>query len=270
VKIYNAGEQIPENEEFCHIVAKDGIYLKKSNHFYECIVKVNGIPSLPAQEESLLLKAGVPKIPYSLVEEAISFFRAVQKEHSSEAAVLLIYNDKESKWSIKPVRQKVSGASVKYEVDGVPGVCGTIHSHCGMSAFFSGTDNEDDSQIDGFHIVVGNVDSRTPEIAISVTANGRRFSGTAEILIDGLPSPEAKHPWLSFVEKESNFLQDRIVPMQPVTLFDGKEEQKKEGEKKKKIPRYQFLKTLKEIRDWPEESKEELVDSLFNDYEWWE
>ncbi len=168
MKIYKAGEKIPDEEAFCYVVARDGFYLKKSNHFYNCVVKVKSIPGLPEMEESLVLRQGMPKIPYSLVEEAIAFFRAVYEEYNSEAAVLLVFDKHEKQWSILPMKQRVSSASVEYGAGAVSGICGTIHSHCNMGAFFSGTDDKDDSQIDGFHIVVGNINSERPEMAASV------------------------------------------------------------------------------------------------------
>lgn len=268
MKIYKAGEEIPEGEDFCYIVARDGFYLKKSNHFYGCVVKVKSIPDLPELEESLVLRQGMPKIPYSLVEEAIAFFRAVFNEYNSEAAALLVFDNHEKQWSIRPVKQRVSSASVEYGTGAVSGVCGTIHSHCNMGAFFSCTDDKDDSQTDGFHIVVGNINSDRPDIAASVSVNGARFNCEPGHLIDGLPDPEPKHPWLSFVEK-GTLARDKKTIAGTQDMFEGfAREQKGDKEEEKTVTRYELLKVLEQVKSWPEESKGELFDMLIEDSEW--
>jgi len=58
----------------------------------------------------------------------------------------------------------VRGLRVSYDLSTLPPapegfeLFGTIHSHAGISAFHSGTDDRDEIHFDGLHITVGNLD----------------------------------------------------------------------------------------------------------------
>gem|GEM_PF-7129334 len=67
-------------------------------------------------------------------------------------------------WQIAVPLQSVRGLRVSYDLSTLPPapegfeLFGTIHSHAGISAFHSGTDDRDEIHFDGLHITVGNLD----------------------------------------------------------------------------------------------------------------
>jgi len=142
----------------------------------ESMVPVKNISILQSIEATAQMH--IAEIPGPMFAKVISFFRAVYKEHRSEAIVLIFYNEKRRSYKIFPPYQKVSYASVDYNkgisLDGWQ-MIGTIHSHSSMSAFHSGTDDADEASFDGIHITIGDNDDEEVSISASIVANGTRF-----------------------------------------------------------------------------------------------
>ncbi len=207
IPIIKAGEPVPEPP--CHIIGRDGFYLRKANRLFECTVRVPSAPELEAVEEKAVWLA--PKIPYAVIEEALEFFCAVHDAYGSEAIAMLTLRD--GKWGVVAPAQKVSPAHLDYEVDAKEcrGLAGTIHSHGSMGASFSGTDHRDVTDFDGVHIVLGRIAMPVPQIAAGVYANGRLFEFRPEDIIEGLDSKaEApkQHPWMAKVVRAMDGFDD--------------------------------------------------------------
>jgi len=184
-----------------YIVGKDGFYLKKKTPLYECTVKVPELPEYPEVKESVTWTA--QKLPWSLIESTLDFFRAVYMKYQGEAIVLVTHED--GAWDISVPKQTVEPAHLKYKcVDKVTPV-GTIHSHCNMGAFFSGTDDSDVINFDGLHIVLGRISQPFPEIAAAVYINGRSFECRPDDIIADMPgnpdNKERNHPWMKHVRR---------------------------------------------------------------------
>lgn len=118
----------------------------------------------------------VPKIPASLLDVVIVYFRQIYNKCSSEVFVQFFYNPDEHEYIIYIPKQKVSPASVKYERNheyekGKIFVF-EIHSHGNMGAFFSGTDDGDEKE-DRFFGVIGKVESRKPELSLRLCIGGK-------------------------------------------------------------------------------------------------
>jgi len=197
IPVVNAGGATPDAPAY--IVGKDGFYLKKRTPLYECTVKVPELPDYPEVGESVQWTAS--KLPWSLIESTLDFFRAVYMKYQGEAIVLVTHDN--GTWDISVPRQTVEPAHLKYRrVDKVTPV-GTIHSHCNMGAFFSGTDDSDVVNFDGLHIVLGRISLPFPEIASAVYINGRMFECRPEDIIADMPghseSKDKKHPWMKHV-----------------------------------------------------------------------
>lgn len=174
VYLYEGGE-LP-SDEICYLIAKQGIFLKKKVGLVESLTKVDKISIL--NELKPWAKMDLPKIPGNYAAKIISFFKAVVDKFGGEANVLLYYNDQEKKYKLSIPTQEVSGAACDYKIEGtsIPGynLVGTIHSHARMSAFHSGTDDDDEKNFDGLHITIGHLTDDFSSISASIVVNGFR------------------------------------------------------------------------------------------------
>lgn len=175
VHVNDGQVEMPKDDVF-YIVAKEGVFLKKKLGIMESIAPVDNISILDSV--STMAKLHIRRIPGKTFGKVINFFKAVYAEHRSESIVLLFYSEEKKRYKIFPPRQKVTAASLDYNrgitVDGMS-MIGTIHSHGGMSAFHSGTDDDDEKSFDGLHITIGDVDDVDVSISASIIANGYRF-----------------------------------------------------------------------------------------------
>ena len=173
--INDGKNEVPEDDIF-YIICKEGVYLKKRMGVMESMAPVQNISILESVQATARMH--IVPIPGPLFAKVMSFFRAVYKEHRSEAIVLIFYNEKTDAYKIFPPYQKVNFGTVDYnkgiQLDGWQ-MIGTIHSHASMSAFHSGVDDDDEKNFDGLHITIGDNDDDEPSISASIVANGSRF-----------------------------------------------------------------------------------------------
>lgn len=172
----NNGELELPKDDILYIIAKEGIFLKKKLDILESIVPVQNISFL--QSINTMAKMHIPKIKADTIARVILFFKEVYKIHRSESIVLIFFNKEKKKFKMVPPFQKVSGGSLDYNrtiTEEGYDMIGTIHSHGGMSAFHSGTDQHDEKSFDGLHVTIGNVDDQFVSISTSIVSNGTRF-----------------------------------------------------------------------------------------------
>ena len=108
--------------------------------------------------------------------------------------------------SVRVPDQKVSSVSVKFDLsDGdLPAgsrVVGTMHSHGGFTAYASSTDEDDEAELDGLHVVVGDFDRRRLGYSAAIVVDGIRFHLKTSLLIER-PRRLAEPPdeWLQKVK----------------------------------------------------------------------
>ena len=147
--------------------------------------KVGRIAHLPAGSE--FVDYALPKVPADLMARVVGFFRAVYRLHRTEAAVLLVWRDGVFDLVVPP--QKVTSVSVAFDVrdgDVPPGwrVVGSMHSHGAYGAYASTTDEDDEAELDGLHVVVGDLDRRRTGYAAAVVVDGVRFALKAGSLFE--------------------------------------------------------------------------------------
>lgn len=141
---------------------------------------------------------GMPKIPNQLVAEISEFFHHIYATLHTEAVVVLVYDeekldseDPSSGWGFLVPEQENTAGSCDYtpmsvndeKVDMGPRVkiVGSAHSHPGMSAFASHTDEGDQAQFDGVHITFGwPMGRKVDEHHIELLFQGHRFTMTPE------------------------------------------------------------------------------------------
>ena len=167
--------ELPKDDIF-YVICKEGVYLKKKMGVMESMVPVNNISILESIEATAQMH--IPMVPGQMFAKIISFFKAVYKEHRAEAIVLIFYNEDTQKYKIFPPYQKVNYGAVDYNrgisLDGWQ-MIGDVHSHASMSAFHSGTDDDDEKSFDGLHITIGDNDDDEVSISASIVSNGTRF-----------------------------------------------------------------------------------------------
>lgn len=157
------------------LAGKKGYSIVKRTHWGRAIVPIKEAPTAPDIKPMLWHHLD---FPVELLGQAWSFFRAIYRARHSEAMVDITYDDTHGYRLFVPP-QTTSGGGVK--ATRTPShylnsqIVGTIHSHCMMSAFHSGTDTHDADEHDGLHITIGRVDSDKPEFATMVSINKIRW-----------------------------------------------------------------------------------------------
>jgi len=151
---------------------------------------------LPAETPELAWRG--PKIALETFDLAASFLLWSQEETKNEAQVRL-YLGPDNVWAVEVLPQHSSGMSTDEldtkEREEIVGQAlkagfkhaGSIHHHCTMSAFQSGTDKNDEEVNHGVHITLGKMDDKTLDSHARVCYNG--FCVTVQLvsLIDFPP-----------------------------------------------------------------------------------
>lgn len=187
------------------VVARDGLYLRKRSLLGLSQVQVEGVAHLPPARE--YLEYALPKVPAALIGQVVGFFRAVWSRQRSEALALLTWDG--SAFGLIVPEQRAGAASVKHRLEAteVPSgthLVGSIHSHGALSAGASLTDEADEADFDGIHVVVGDVDERRPSYSAAIVIDGRRF-GCRTSLVFGRPR--------RFIEPPAEWL-ERVKPIE--------------------------------------------------------
>ena len=165
------------------VVARDGLYLRKRSLLGVSQTRVEHVAHLPAGSE--FVEYALPPVPADVMARVVGFFRAVYRAHRTEAAVLLVWRDGVFDLVVPP--QKVTAVSVAFDVrdgDIPPGwrVVGSMHSHGAYGAYASTTDEDDEAELDGLHVVVGQLDKGRPGYAAAIVVDGVRFTLKADRL----------------------------------------------------------------------------------------
>jgi hypothetical protein len=167
------------------VVAHDGVYLRKQTLLGESQTKVERVAHLPVEDE--YLDYALPRVPADLMGRVVGFFRAVYRLHRTEALVLLLWED--AALSVHVPTQRVSGSSVKFTLaeDELPigsRLAGTIHSHGAFGAFASSIDEADEAELDGLHLVVGDLNRRRPSYSAAIAVDGHRFEASLKLVLE--------------------------------------------------------------------------------------
>ena len=148
----------------------------------------------------------LPLIPFKLINTMDAFFRAVHKEHKTEAILMLVYNTEllnsdnpSDGWGIIAPKQKNTPAFCDYDptsvVDDLPDhvmLIGSAHSHPEMDAYASGTDHKDQADWDGIHITYGwksHVKGGATEYYVETQYAGKKWAFPLEALAEMSPKP---------------------------------------------------------------------------------
>jgi len=193
----NDGKTEMPSDNIYYVIGKNGIFIRKKMGLIDCVVPVDKISVLEKVEEYASMD--IPAIPAVLSAQTMAFFEWVYEEHSSEAVVLLYFNQSSNEYWLRVPFQDVSAAGVDYKkfasTKGFD-LVGTIHSHANFGAFHSGIDDADERSFDGLHITIGHNKSYWKSLAVSIVINGTRYkcepNDYMEDLIEGKSEEEVK------------------------------------------------------------------------------
>lgn len=181
------------------IMSRRGVMKIVQNKIGLFVVETKDVPGLPAVGEGLVL--GIPKIPYYMLLQTITFFRAVmEKYNNSEAMVQFYYDEQTSSYIMYCPEQEVSGAKVTFKRNAVMDDTYTlvmdIHSHNTMSAHFSSIDDADEKETRIFG-VIGKLKNDTPEMSFRISVGGDfKEIGTFDIFESPFPETSFPEDWL--------------------------------------------------------------------------
>jgi PRTRC genetic system protein A len=130
---------------------------KNSTGYYGVKKDAKGIPTLPkAEYPEAFFELAFGKLPNTILEQIVAFFREIMKRHNDAEAFIQVYWDRqESRYVVHVPKQRISKAAVNYDAlenlnnkDSARYVfVYECHSHNSMNAFWSGTDNADEKEL---------------------------------------------------------------------------------------------------------------------------
>jgi len=198
-----------------YIMTPLGLFMYRNNGIWATITPmIHKLVEVKDSSESALreqtrLMHDLPVIPKEIYRRVITFFAAVNDEHSSECMVHLYISKDRTQWAIDPPKQEAKGLYISHYDPPASfkgySVVGTIHSHCDAPAFQSGIDSADEKDRPGIHITFGNVSSELPSVHVRICADGLSFVISQEEIFPYLEIEQTveTHPWLKFVKKTS-------------------------------------------------------------------
>jgi len=109
------------------------------------------------------------RVPWSMLAQAVSFFRIVWQKKKREDVLLLYYDTVEKQYILEhPPVLSADQHHVQYDVPATSSTrirMGSLHSHGQEHAYHSYQDKQDDLASPGVHITIGDVEACLPTIA---------------------------------------------------------------------------------------------------------
>jgi len=194
-------EHLPKPNVPHYVLAKEGMYLHRGTQIGSVLLREYKTPpglAATGYPNGVFLWKG-PEIPGKIISQAKDFFKRIYHKHGTEAEVLITMHNDTGAFRLFVPFQRTSHTGVKSifeptHIDKNYTIVGTLHSHCDFSAFHSGTDTADASDMDGVHFTIGMLKQETPEIVAMVTMGGKQFhyknpADVAEIVWDADTAP---------------------------------------------------------------------------------
>jgi PRTRC genetic system protein A len=146
-----------------YILAGNGLFVRAQNRHLRATINIAPaeVRGLLPLEKSLELPGG--RIPRGLYDLALSVMAA---DPWRERYLAITWD---GSYRLRMPVQEMEGGGVSYER--LPDTLVDIHSHASMGAFFSQTDNEDEQGF-GLYMVIGKVDTTSPEVKLRLGVYG--------------------------------------------------------------------------------------------------
>lgn len=159
----------PVPKFYSYLLAANGVFkLAQTSHISVSLpVSPGRIAGLERWQDGPRLTFGPPKIPahwlYAVLNHARRVGPAIEQMYH-------FYYSAERGWRVAVPRQKASAGAVTYTGGDDPAIVLDLHSHHGMDAFFSATDDADEQGC-RLYAVIGNI-YRRPAIALRAGVYG--------------------------------------------------------------------------------------------------
>jgi hypothetical protein len=202
------------DKTICFIPGHDGrVYERRVSPAGEFITTTGNVSMLDSISPGFT--PALPRIPYTLMAQAVSLFRCLMtagiNEHPLEALVNIYWDKETEAFFLDVPHQKVGRASVDAVLDNEELLnsdryihYADLHSHNDMKAVFSKRDDHDE-RANRVYMVIGRLDRYYPEISVRICNGGTFLPIRPDLVLE--PSPLTAFPsqWLqniSLLEEE--------------------------------------------------------------------
>ena len=192
----------PPDDETYYVVAGNGFFLERRTALYTASVPVQGgVPGLLPHDAALELR--LPRrLPRTLVERALGFFRTIHHRWDGEGILIMFYappaGDRPVQYRFEAPPQTIRGRvergrfradlRLEYGACDRPGEqwlkLGTFHSHGPVGPRHSAVDAHDEVWETGLHLTAGYVSSSLPEFEAAFVVNRTRFALRVDELME--------------------------------------------------------------------------------------
>lgn len=210
-------------------IGTDGIFVRTDSPMLEGWEECSSMDKLKAYATNECgVEAGIrwkgAKIPASLMNRVLGTVKAYP---TMEVLLYLYFNLATGEWDVKCPEQLGQAASVSASDNGIhkPGFAkvGTIHTHPGMEAFWSGTDRNDQDGQYGLHIVLGLTDGLVTSYKVTVFTDTARYDQEWDDVIEKVdfkkvPAPDKE--WKEIIDRQAYVLPRQIHDYKPRRFGD--------------------------------------------------
>lgn len=218
-----------EHGDMVHVLTARGMMLYQRSELFESLTDLSDVKRLTRMKERLRFE--LAKIPVELVARINTFFAEVYYRYRSEAMVILFYDPKQREWMAHVPAQKVSYGGIDYEnptpLDYEPRFMrmGTWHSHASISAFHSGTDDNDEFTAGaGVHLTSGKFMQAfkekgiEPEACASIVMGGGRFTVELEQVLECSVMQVIHKDYCKWTKKQTTDYTDVLIELPAVDV----------------------------------------------------
>ncbi len=196
------------SKTICFIPARDGhVYERRVTGAGEFITPTSGVTYLDNIRAGF--EPALPRIPYSLMAQAISLFRSLMDDGKDgpplEALVHIYWDRVKQQFFLHVPHQYVGKMSVDAVLDDDALNderyihYADLHSHNDMPAKFSLVDDKDE-RANRVYMVMGRLDRYFPELSVRICNGGHFCAIPAEQVIEPMPTVDFPLEWLERIK----------------------------------------------------------------------
>lgn len=205
----NLAEARGSDKTICFIPGCDGkVYERRVNDAGEFITPTSNVTMLDSIRPGF--QPALPRIPYSLMEQAVSLFRCLMTAGAGRRpmeALVHFYWDKETeRFFLHVPHQKVGRDFVDAVLDDEELLNGDryihyadLHSHNNMKAVFSRQDDRDE-RANRVYMVVGRLDRYYPDLSVRICNGGKFQAIRPDLVLEPVPLAVFPTQWLQNIE----------------------------------------------------------------------